>query len=41
VQGDGEMGGWTGGTLVLVPTDKPIEEWKPIAERKLVAEEDM
>jgi 2',3'-cyclic-nucleotide 3'-phosphodiesterase len=36
---EGEMSGWTGGSLWLVPTFKPIEEWKPVAERKLVNDE--
>jgi 2',3'-cyclic-nucleotide 3'-phosphodiesterase len=35
LDGQGEMSGWTGGSLWLVPTFKPIEEWKPLAERKL------
>lgn len=35
LEGEGELGGWTGGRLVLVPTDKPIKDWVPIAERKL------
>jgi 2',3'-cyclic-nucleotide 3'-phosphodiesterase len=34
-KGDGELGGWTGGKVVLVPTDKPIGDWVPIAERVL------
>jgi hypothetical protein len=38
--GQGELGGWTGGSLWLVPTYKPIQDWKPIAERKLVADDD-
>ncbi|KAK0707649.1 2',3'-cyclic-nucleotide 3'-phosphodiesterase [Lasiosphaeris hirsuta] len=28
-------GGWTGGVVWLVPTDRPIAEWKPIAVREL------
>ncbi|KXX77779.1 hypothetical protein MMYC01_204806 [Madurella mycetomatis] len=27
--------GWDGGVVWLVPTDKPIAEWKPIATREL------
>ncbi len=27
--------GWTGGSIWLVPTYEPIENWKPIAERQL------
>ncbi|KAK7983421.1 hypothetical protein PG989_010823, partial [Apiospora arundinis] len=38
-QGDkdasGNRGGWKGGVVWLVPTDKPIDEWKPIATRTL------
>ncbi|KAL5431277.1 hypothetical protein PMIN05_009628 [Paraphaeosphaeria minitans] len=30
-----EMGGWTGGRVVLVDTSRPIGEWVPIAEREL------
>lgn len=35
--GEGEEGasGWEGGVVWLVPTDKPIGEWKPIAVREL------
>ena len=28
-------GGWEGGVVWLVPTDKPISEWSPIATRTL------
>ncbi|KAF1970306.1 2',3'-cyclic-nucleotide 3'-phosphodiesterase [Bimuria novae-zelandiae CBS 107.79] len=35
LDGEGEMGGWRGGRVVLVETSKPIEEWVPIAEREL------
>ncbi|KAF2120901.1 2',3'-cyclic-nucleotide 3'-phosphodiesteras-like protein [Lophiotrema nucula] len=35
LEGKGELGGWTGGKVVLVATDKPIEDWAPIAERTL------
>lgn len=31
--GTGDMSGWVGGRVVLVPTDKPIDQWVPIAER--------
>ncbi|KAK8103651.1 2- 3 cyclic phosphodiesterase [Apiospora kogelbergensis] len=31
----GGRGGWKGGVVWLVPTDKPIDEWKPIATRTL------
>ena len=27
--------GWTGGSIVLVPTWKDVEDWSPIAERAL------
>lgn len=27
--------GWEGGVVWLVPTDKPIADWKPIATRAL------
>ncbi|KAK8064603.1 hypothetical protein PG994_007241 [Apiospora phragmitis] len=30
-----QQGGWKGGVVWLVPTDKPINEWKPIATRTL------
>lgn len=34
--GEGEEGsGWEGGVVWLVPTDRPIGEWKPIAVREL------
>lgn len=29
------MGGWEGGVVWLVPTDKDIAAWKPIATRTL------
>jgi 2',3'-cyclic-nucleotide 3'-phosphodiesterase len=32
---DKGLGGWDGGVVWLVPTDKPITEWKPIATREL------
>lgn len=35
LDGNGEMGGWTGGSVWLVPTYKPFEEWKPVAVRDL------
>ncbi|KAK5662343.1 hypothetical protein OQA88_8253 [Cercophora sp. LCS_1] len=28
-------GGWDGGVVWLVPTDRPIDQWKPIAAREL------
>ncbi|RPA90343.1 2, 3 cyclic phosphodiesterase [Choiromyces venosus 120613-1] len=31
----GEMRGWKGGSIVLVSTHKPIEEWETMAERAL------
>ncbi|KAK8075609.1 hypothetical protein PG997_010272 [Apiospora hydei] len=31
----GQRGGWKGGVVWLVPTDKPINEWKPVATRTL------
>jgi 2',3'-cyclic-nucleotide 3'-phosphodiesterase len=34
-KGEGELGGWTGGRVVLVPTDKSIDQWAPIATRML------
>jgi len=33
--GESGHGGWSGGRIVLVPTDKPIAQWIPIASRKL------
>jgi 2',3'-cyclic-nucleotide 3'-phosphodiesterase len=35
VDGKGRMGSWVSGRVVLVPTDKPIDQWSPIAERAL------
>ncbi|ORY15604.1 2',3'-cyclic-nucleotide 3'-phosphodiesteras-like protein [Clohesyomyces aquaticus] len=32
---EGDLGGWTGGRVVLVPTDKPIKDWVPIVSREL------
>lgn len=32
---DGELYGWTGGEVWLVPTDQPVHEWRPIAARVL------
>ncbi|KAL1792037.1 hypothetical protein ACET3X_009788 [Alternaria dauci] len=34
-EGKKELGGWAGGRVVLVPTDKPISQWQPIAERAI------
>lgn len=31
----GEGSGWEGGVVWLVPTDRPIGQWKPIAVREL------
>jgi len=41
LDGNGDMSGWIGGIIMLVDTNKPIDQWKPIAERKLVAEWDV
>ncbi|PVI08563.1 2, 3 cyclic phosphodiesterase [Periconia macrospinosa] len=35
LDGDGELGGWVGGRVVLVPTDNEIKDWIPIAARDL------
>jgi 2',3'-cyclic-nucleotide 3'-phosphodiesterase len=35
IVGQGELGGWIGGRVVLVPTDKPIDQWIPLAKRDL------
>ncbi|EAT85717.1 2',3'-cyclic-nucleotide 3'-phosphodiesterase [Parastagonospora nodorum] len=35
LNGQSDLGGWSGGRLVLVPTDKSIDQWSPIAEREL------
>ena len=32
---EGKFSGWEGGVVWLVPTDKPISEWKPIATKAL------
>ncbi|KAI9698864.1 MAG: hypothetical protein M1820_007371 [Bogoriella megaspora] len=32
---DGAMTGWEGGDIWLVPTDKGIEDWQPIATKRL------
>lgn len=34
-EGEGLITGWEGGTVWLVPTDEPLEAWKPIATRTL------
>jgi 2',3'-cyclic-nucleotide 3'-phosphodiesterase len=34
-EGKGQLGGWIGGRVVLVPTDKPVDQWQPIGERVL------
>jgi 2',3'-cyclic-nucleotide 3'-phosphodiesterase len=36
LSGDLERGGWVGGSIWLVPTYKPIDEWQPIAVKHLV-----
>lgn len=33
--GVGDFGGWSGGTVVLVPTDRPVREWQPLGSRAL------
>lgn len=35
LDGEGGLGGWTGGRVVLVPTYNEIKDWAPIAEKKL------
>ena len=35
VDGEGQMSSWDGGRVVLVPTDRPIDQWSPMAERAL------
>jgi 2',3'-cyclic-nucleotide 3'-phosphodiesterase len=35
LDGEGKLGGWVGGRVVLVDTSKPINQWVPIAERTL------
>ncbi|KAH7027098.1 2',3'-cyclic-nucleotide 3'-phosphodiesterase [Macrophomina phaseolina] len=35
VDGSGEMGGWEGGSVWLVPTFLPISEWQPWVKRDL------
>lgn len=35
LSGRGDMGGWKGGVVWLVSTEKPIAEWQPIATRPL------
>lgn len=34
-EGHVEGNGWDGGVVWLVPTDKDIKDWKPIAKRVL------
>ncbi|KAF1831883.1 2, 3 cyclic phosphodiesterase [Decorospora gaudefroyi] len=34
-EGVGQLGGWVGGRVVLVPTDSAIDGWLPVAERVL------
>jgi 2',3'-cyclic-nucleotide 3'-phosphodiesterase len=33
--GQGESEGWNGGRVLIVPTQRPIEEWVPLAERNI------
>jgi 2',3'-cyclic-nucleotide 3'-phosphodiesterase len=33
--GEGDLGGWVGGRVVLVPTDKPVDQWDPLVQRSL------
>lgn len=35
LDGEGELGDWVGGRVVLVQTDRAIGDWVPIAERTL------
>ncbi|KAK7536015.1 2',3'-cyclic-nucleotide 3'-phosphodiesterase [Phyllosticta citribraziliensis] len=35
IDGSGDLGGWKGGTVWLVPTNKPIPEWTPWAEVRI------
>ncbi len=35
LDGEGELGGWVGGRVVLVPTSEPIDQWAVLAERTL------
>jgi 2',3'-cyclic-nucleotide 3'-phosphodiesterase len=35
ISSEGGFWGWKGGRVVLVPTDKKIAEWEPIAFRDL------
>jgi 2',3'-cyclic-nucleotide 3'-phosphodiesterase len=35
LDGEGELGGWTGGRVVLVPTYSEIKDWVPVAEKNL------
>jgi 2',3'-cyclic-nucleotide 3'-phosphodiesterase len=35
LEGSSPMRGWVGGRVVLVPTDRPIDQWPPIAERTI------
>lgn len=34
-EGHGRELGWTGGEVWLVPTEREVKEWLPIARRKL------
>jgi 2',3'-cyclic-nucleotide 3'-phosphodiesterase len=33
--GEGDLGGWFGGRVVLVPTHKPVDQWVPLVERSV------
>jgi len=33
--GQGELTGWTGGSIVLVDTSTPVEEWEILARRDI------
>lgn len=35
LDGEGEMGGWTGGAVVLVDTSTPVDKWEILARRDI------
>ncbi|KAF1944487.1 2, 3 cyclic phosphodiesterase [Clathrospora elynae] len=35
IEGKGDLDGWVGGRVILVPTDRSIDQWTPIVERTL------
>jgi len=35
LEGEGKLGSWVGGRVVLVPTDRRIEDWNAVALRDL------